>query len=50
MMRGRSTRFKDNDFIILILYVDDILVAGPNKDRVQELKTKLARKFEMKDL
>ena len=27
-------RFKDNDFIILLLYVDDMLIAGPNKDRV----------------
>ncbi|KAH9689148.1 Integrase catalytic domain-containing protein [Citrus sinensis] len=43
-------RFKDNDFIILLLYVDDMLVAGPNKDRVQELKAQLAREFEMKDL
>ena len=26
-------RFEDNDFIILLLYVDDMLVAGPNKDQ-----------------
>ena len=25
-------RFEDDDFIILLLYVDDMLVAGPNKD------------------
>ncbi|KAK9200365.1 hypothetical protein WN944_015562 [Citrus x changshan-huyou] len=43
-------RFEDNDFIILLLYVDDMLVAGPNKDQVQELKAQLAREFEMKDL
>ena len=43
-------KFEDNDFIILLLYVDDMLVAGPNKDRVQELKAQLAREFEMKDL
>ncbi|KAH9689118.1 Integrase catalytic domain-containing protein [Citrus sinensis] len=43
-------RFEDNDFIILLLYVDDMLVAGPNKDRVQELKAQLAKEFEMKDL
>ena len=43
-------RFGDNDFIILLLYVDDMLVVGPNKDRVQELKAQLAREFDMKDL
>ncbi|KAH9681068.1 hypothetical protein KPL71_026802 [Citrus sinensis] len=43
-------RFEDNDFIILLLYVDDMLVAGPNKDRIQKLKAQLAREFEMKDL
>jgi ATP-binding cassette subfamily B (MDR/TAP) protein 1 len=32
-------RFEEDDvFIILFLYVDDMLVIGPNKDRVQELK------------
>ena len=34
----------------MLLYVDDMLVAGPNKDRVRELKARLARKFDMKDL
>ncbi|KAH9659545.1 hypothetical protein KPL70_023885 [Citrus sinensis] len=43
-------RFEDNYFIILLLYVDDMLVAGPNKDQVQELEAQLAREFEMKDL
>ncbi|PWA56329.1 Gag-Pol polyprotein [Artemisia annua] len=39
-----------NDFVILLLYVDDMLVAGPNKDRISKLKAQLAREFEMKDL
>ncbi|GKD38045.1 retrovirus-related pol polyprotein from transposon TNT 1-94 [Tanacetum coccineum] len=43
-------RFGNNYFIILLLYVDDILVAGPNKDRINKLKAQLAREFEMKDL
>ena len=30
--------------------MDDILVIGPNKDRVQELKVHLAREFDMKNL
>ncbi|KAH9722865.1 Dipeptide epimerase [Citrus sinensis] len=42
--------FENNDFIILLLYVDDMLIASPNKDRIQELKAQLAREFEMKDL
>ncbi|KAH9684888.1 Integrase catalytic domain-containing protein [Citrus sinensis] len=43
-------RFEDNDLIILLLYVDDMLVAGPNKDRIQELQAQLAREFKMKNL
>ncbi|GJU06710.1 retrovirus-related pol polyprotein from transposon TNT 1-94 [Tanacetum coccineum] len=43
-------RFGNNDFIILLLYVDGMLVAGPNKDRVNKLKAQLAREFKMKDL
>ena len=43
-------RASENDFVIPLLYVDDILVAGPNKDHIKELKAQLARKFEMKDL
>ncbi|KAL4337997.1 hypothetical protein AHAS_Ahas12G0166100 [Arachis hypogaea] len=43
-------RSGDNDFIILLLYVDDMLVVGPNKDQIQELKVQLAREFDMKDL
>lgn len=43
-------RFRDNDFVIFLLYVDDMLVAGHNKDRISKLKAELAREFEMKDL
>jgi len=42
-------RFEE-DFMILLLYVDDMLMIGPNKDRVQKLKAQLAREFNMKDL
>ncbi|GJZ65322.1 retrovirus-related pol polyprotein from transposon TNT 1-94 [Tanacetum coccineum] len=42
-------RFGNNDFVILLLYVDDMLVAGPNKDCISKLKAQLAREFEMKD-
>ncbi|GJU85887.1 retrovirus-related pol polyprotein from transposon TNT 1-94 [Tanacetum coccineum] len=43
-------RFGNNDFIILLLYVDDMLVARPNKYRINKLKAQLAMEFEMKDL
>lgn len=43
-------RFGDEDFIILLLYVDDMLVASLHKDQVQGLKAQLAREFDMKDL
>jgi hypothetical protein len=39
-----------NDVIILLLYVDDMLVVGPNKYRVHELKAQLVREFNTKDL
>ena len=38
-------RFEDNDFIILLLYVDDMFVVSFNKDRVQDLKAQLGREF-----
>nr|GEU29048.1 Gag-Pol polyprotein [Tanacetum cinerariifolium] len=43
-------RYGNDDFIILMLYVDDMLVAGPNKDRINKLKAQLAKEFEMKYL
>ncbi|GKC55907.1 retrovirus-related pol polyprotein from transposon TNT 1-94 [Tanacetum coccineum] len=39
-----------NNDLYFVLYVDDMLVAGPNKDRISKLKAQLAREFEMKDL
>ena len=43
-------RLPSGEFVILLLYVDDMLVAGTNKRIVNELKQKLASKFAMKDL
>nr|GEV07766.1 hypothetical protein [Tanacetum cinerariifolium] len=43
-------RFGNDDLIILLLYVDDMLVPGPNKDHINKLKAQLAIEFEMKDL
>ncbi|KAE8684911.1 Actin-depolymerizing factor 1 [Hibiscus syriacus] len=40
----------DNSFIILLLYVDDMLVAGSNMQEIINLKQKLSKQFAMKDL
>jgi ATP-binding cassette subfamily B (MDR/TAP) protein 1 len=43
-------RFSDNDYIILLLYVDDILIVGKNISRIARLKKELRKSFTMKDL
>lgn len=43
-------RFGDDDFIILLLYVDDMLVVGRNMSRINQLKKQLSTSFDMKDL
>ncbi|KAE8685157.1 Expansin-A8 [Hibiscus syriacus] len=40
----------DNSFIILLLYVDDMLVAGSDMQEILHLKQKLSKQFAMKDL
>ncbi|CAM8965522.1 unnamed protein product [Rhodiola kirilowii] len=42
--------FTDGEFIILLLYVDDMLIVGQNGDKVSQLKTELKKSFAMKDL
>jgi hypothetical protein len=54
------TRSKENHYvyfklicdhlIFLFLYVDDILLIRNNKEIIQDLKTQLSSKFDMKDL
>ena len=43
---------KQNDgiYIILLLYVNDMLIAGSNMQEINVLKRKLANSFAMKDL
>ncbi|KAL4559836.1 hypothetical protein LXL04_031982 [Taraxacum kok-saghyz] len=43
-------RFGDDDFIILLLYVDDMLIVGKNAKRITQLKKELSKSFAMKDL
>ena len=41
---------EEEDLVYLLLYVDDILMASRDKQRIDELKMKLSSEFEMKDL
>nr|GEW73389.1 retrovirus-related Pol polyprotein from transposon TNT 1-94 [Tanacetum cinerariifolium] len=43
-------RFSDDDFIILLLHVDDMLIVGKNIGRIAQLKRDLSKSFAMKDL
>jgi len=43
-------KFSDGDFIILLLYVDDMLIVGMNSSRIDKLKKQLSQSFAMKDL
>ena len=42
--------FASDDFIILLLYVDDMLIIGQNASRIDRLKKQLGMSFAMKDL
>ena len=39
-----------NGFIIIAVYVDNILLAGPNKKEIQGIKDKLNKRFQIIDL
>jgi hypothetical protein len=41
---------ENRSYIILLLYVDDMLVVGSNMQHINFLKNKLANSFSMKDL
>ena len=43
-------RFHDDKFIILLLYVDDMLIVGQDAHMIQKLKKKLLKMFDIKDL
>ena len=40
----------DDKILIIVLYVDDMLFIGNNKEMIRELKTQLSGTFDMKDL
>lgn len=43
-------RFDDGEFIILLLYVDDMLIVGQNSEKISKLKPEMKKYFAMKDL
>ena len=45
-----AKRAKDGSLLVLILYVDDMLLAGTNINELAALKSKLNKSFDMKDL
>ena len=42
--------FKDGNFLVLVLYVDDMLIACKERTMINELKKDLGQAFEVKDL
>ena len=43
-------KFFDNSYIILLLYMDDMLIAGSSIEEINDLKKQLSKQFAMKDL
>ena len=43
-------KFSNDDFIILLLYVDDMLIVGKNVFMIDRLKEQLGKAFAMKDM
>lgn len=43
-------KFGDNDFIILLFYVDDMLIDDQDVSKIDNLKKELSKSFIMKDL
>ena len=43
-------QFASDDFIILLLYIDDMLIIGQNASRIDRLKKQLGISFTLKDL
>ena len=43
-------KFFDNSFIILLLYVDDMLIVESSIKEINNLKMQLSKQFAMKDL
>jgi hypothetical protein len=44
------SRVLKNSYIILLLYVDDMLIAGTSMENINKLKKQLSKQFALKDL
>ena len=45
-----TRKFSDDEFIILLPYVDDMLIIGHDSSKIDKLKRELSKSFSMKDL
>ena len=45
-----TTKLLVDDFIILLLYIDDMLIIGHDSSKIDRLKRELSKSFAMKDL
>ena len=45
-----SRKFSGDDFTILLLYMDNMLIIGHDSSKIDKLKKELSRSFVMKDL
>ena len=43
-------KFSNDNFIILLLYVDDMLIIGRDITKIKDLKKEMSKTFAMKDL
>ena len=43
-------KFDSDDFIIMLIYVDDMVIVEWDKSKIEKLKKELSKPFEMKDL
>nr|KYP45753.1 Retrovirus-related Pol polyprotein from transposon TNT 1-94 [Cajanus cajan] len=50
MKQPDGFQFSGDDFIILLLYVDDMLIVGKDVSRIDRLKKQLGESFAMKDM
>ncbi|RVW94339.1 Retrovirus-related Pol polyprotein from transposon TNT 1-94 [Vitis vinifera] len=51
IIKGKERlKFFDGEFIILLLYVDDMLIVGHDTSKIDKLKKELSKSFQMKDL